>query len=59
VAFLRKYSDLGFTQLYLHYAGPDQKGLLEWYGREVLPRLRDAGDTSGQASDGRREPALR
>ena len=56
VAFLEKYRDLGFTQMYLHYAGPDQKGFLEWYGREVLPRLR--GQRSG-ADTAQREPALR
>jgi coenzyme F420-dependent glucose-6-phosphate dehydrogenase len=45
VAFLRTYGELGFTHLYLHYAGPDQKGFLQWYGREVLPRLRSQRDS--------------
>jgi coenzyme F420-dependent glucose-6-phosphate dehydrogenase len=56
VAFLRNYGDLGFTHLYIHYAGPDQKGLLAWYGREVLPRL---GKQRHGADGARREPALR
>ena len=31
---------LGFTHLYFHSAGPDQRAFLEAYGREVLPGLR-------------------
>jgi coenzyme F420-dependent glucose-6-phosphate dehydrogenase len=41
--FLRKYRELGFSHIYVHYSGPDQKRFLERYGRDVLPRAREAG----------------
>jgi coenzyme F420-dependent glucose-6-phosphate dehydrogenase len=40
VKFIQQYIDLGFTHLFLHSAGPDQRGFIERYGRNVLPRLR-------------------
>lgn len=61
LAFLRRYGEMGFTHLYLHYAGPDQKGFLKWYGREVLPRLRAQHDDQPDSQrDGaaRHTPAL-
>lgn len=39
VAFLQTYRDMGFTHLYVHYAGPDQANFLRRYGREVLPHM--------------------
>jgi hypothetical protein len=36
------YIDMGFDHLIFHSAGPDQRAFLEGYGREVLPRLREA-----------------
>lgn len=67
VAFLRKHIDLGFTHLYLHYAGPDQGRFLEWYGREVLPRVKSQSDSQGESQSASQEsrsgqrpaPALR
>jgi coenzyme F420-dependent glucose-6-phosphate dehydrogenase len=38
--FAQQYVDLGFTHLFFHSAGPDQRAFLERYGRDVLPRLR-------------------
>lgn len=40
VNYARQYMDLGFTHLYFHCPGPDQKAFLEGYGKDVLPRLR-------------------
>lgn len=41
IQFSQKYIDMGFTHLYYHYAGPDQKGFLQRYGRDVLAKIRD------------------
>ena len=43
VAYAKQYLDLGFTHLYFHSPGPDQRAFLQSYGREVLPRLRQLG----------------
>jgi G6PDH family F420-dependent oxidoreductase len=32
------YVDAGFTHVYVHQVGPDQKGFLRFYASEVLPR---------------------
>jgi len=40
VAELRTYADAGFDHLYVHQIGPDQEGFLNFYQREVLPRVR-------------------
>lgn len=42
VDFARQYVDLGFTHLIYHCPGPDQRAFLQAYGREVLPRIREA-----------------
>jgi len=41
VAFAQRYIDLGFTHLYFHSADPDQRGFLEKYARDVLPKIRE------------------
>jgi coenzyme F420-dependent glucose-6-phosphate dehydrogenase len=40
VKFIRQYLDAGFDQIFVHYPGPDQKGFIERYGRDVLTQLR-------------------
>jgi coenzyme F420-dependent glucose-6-phosphate dehydrogenase len=40
IAYAQQYIDLGFTHLYFHTAGPDQRAFLDGYGRDVLPRIR-------------------
>jgi coenzyme F420-dependent glucose-6-phosphate dehydrogenase len=40
VAAIRRYVDLGFTNLVFHAPGPDQGRFLDLYGAEILPRLR-------------------
>jgi coenzyme F420-dependent glucose-6-phosphate dehydrogenase len=42
VAYVRRYIDAGFNHLIFHSAGPNQRKFLESYGRDVLPRLREA-----------------
>jgi coenzyme F420-dependent glucose-6-phosphate dehydrogenase len=42
VRFAQRYIDIGFDHLIFHSGGPDQRGFLEAYGKEVLPRLRRA-----------------
>ena len=43
VRFAQRFLDLGFDQLYFHSPEPDQRGFLERYGRDVVPRLRQVG----------------
>lgn len=42
VRHAQQFIDLGFTHLYFHSAGPDQKAFIEGYGRDVLPHLRQS-----------------
>jgi len=42
VRFALRHLQLGFTTLLFHCAGPDQRAFLEGYGRDVLPRIRQA-----------------
>lgn len=39
VAALRAYLDAGYDEVYVQQIGPDQQGFLDFYAREVLPRL--------------------
>ncbi len=55
VAFAQQYLDLGFTDLYFHTAGPDQRAFLESYGREVLPRLRQRNQQSQRDQHNQRD----
>jgi coenzyme F420-dependent glucose-6-phosphate dehydrogenase len=48
VQFVQKYLELGFDQIYFHYAGADQKEFIQRYGRDVLPRLK--GEAVGAAA---------
>jgi coenzyme F420-dependent glucose-6-phosphate dehydrogenase len=41
VRFVQQYMELGFNEIYVHTAGPDQRAFLEGYGRDVIPRLRE------------------
>ena len=38
--FIQRHIDLGFTEIYIHSAAQDQRGFLERYGRDVLPRVK-------------------
>ncbi|HEX2828301.1 MAG TPA: TIGR03557 family F420-dependent LLM class oxidoreductase [Burkholderiales bacterium] len=42
VKYARQYIELGFDHLIFHSAGPHQRGFIESYGRDVLPKLRKA-----------------
>ena len=39
VKAIRKYVDAGYDHVYVHQIGPDQKGFIEAYARDVLPKL--------------------
>jgi G6PDH family F420-dependent oxidoreductase len=39
VASLRAYVDAGFDEIYVSQVGPDQAGFLEFFSKEVRPRL--------------------
>jgi len=40
IAEVRKYAEAGFDHIYVHQVGPDQEGFLDFYRREVLPKVR-------------------
>ena len=46
IKFLAQYVDLGFDQLVVHSAGPDQRAFIEAYGRDVIPHLREEATLS-------------
>jgi coenzyme F420-dependent glucose-6-phosphate dehydrogenase len=50
VRFAQRYIDIGFDHLIFHSAGPDQRGFIEAYGKEVLPRLRRAQPSAEERS---------
>jgi G6PDH family F420-dependent oxidoreductase len=37
---IRKYARAGYDHVCIHQVGPDQEGFIEFYGQEVLPKLR-------------------
>jgi coenzyme F420-dependent glucose-6-phosphate dehydrogenase len=39
LAALREFVDAGFDHVYVHQIGPDQRGALDFYEREVMPKL--------------------
>ena len=39
-AAVREYIDAGFDEVYVSQMGPDQDGMIRFYEKEVLPRLR-------------------
>lgn len=43
VAAIRRYTDTGFDNVYLHQIGPDQEGFFTFFERELLPRLEKVG----------------
>lgn len=38
---IHKYIDAGFDHIYIHQIGPDQEGFFNFYGEQILPRLRE------------------
>jgi hypothetical protein len=36
---IRKYLDAGFDEVYVSQVGPDQQGFLDFFQREVRPKL--------------------
>ena len=40
---LKELFDSGATEVHIHSGQPDQRGVIQFYGEEVLPRLRQAG----------------
>lgn len=40
-SFIKKYIDLGFTHIVVHFSGPNQAEFLKRYGSEVLPLIRE------------------
>jgi coenzyme F420-dependent glucose-6-phosphate dehydrogenase len=38
-AHIQRYADLGFTRIYLHNVGRNQREWIEVFGRDVLPKL--------------------
>ena len=38
-AYIQRFLDMGFDQVYLHNVGRDQARWIEVFGRDVLPKL--------------------
>jgi len=36
---IRKFADAGYTHIWIHQIGPDQKGFFDFYEAQVLPKL--------------------
>jgi len=36
---IREFTDAGFDHVYVHQIGPDQTGAIDFYEREVMPKL--------------------
>ncbi|MGC4875700.1 TIGR03885 family FMN-dependent LLM class oxidoreductase [Micromonospora sp. DT43] len=43
VGWLEEYAALGFDQIALHHVGQEQRGFIDAFGAEVLPKLRPTG----------------
>jgi hypothetical protein len=39
LAQVKEYADAGYDELYVANMGPHHQQMIEFYGREVLPRL--------------------
>ena len=46
VAAIDEFVEAGFDHVYLHQVGPDQKGFIEAFAKDVLPRVRSATSAS-------------
>jgi coenzyme F420-dependent glucose-6-phosphate dehydrogenase len=42
IEFVQQYIELGFDTIIVHASGPDQKGFIESYARDILPHARGA-----------------
>jgi coenzyme F420-dependent glucose-6-phosphate dehydrogenase len=39
-----RFSDAGFDHIYVHQIGPDQEGFMDFYAREIVPRVREQAE---------------
>jgi len=39
IEMIGRFSEAGFDHVYVHQIGPDQEGFMDFYAREVLPRV--------------------
>jgi coenzyme F420-dependent glucose-6-phosphate dehydrogenase len=39
-----RFSDAGFDHIYVHQIGPDQEGFINFYAREIVPRVRERAE---------------
>ncbi|HEY4389472.1 MAG TPA: hypothetical protein VGN34_33955 [Ktedonobacteraceae bacterium] len=42
IQYVQQHLELGFDTIIVHSAGPDQKGFIESYARDILPQIRSA-----------------
>ena len=40
LARVTQFLEAGYDHVYIHQIGPDQEGFLQFYARDVLPKLR-------------------
>jgi G6PDH family F420-dependent oxidoreductase len=48
LAALARCAGAGYTEVYVHQVGPDQLGFVDFYAREVLPRVAGGGVAAGR-----------
>jgi G6PDH family F420-dependent oxidoreductase len=49
VAAIREYADAGYDHVCIHQVGPEQRAFMEFYARDVFPRLRRSGSRPSSA----------
>ena len=54
---IRRLFDAGITHVFIHAPRHDQARVIDFFGRHVLPRLREPGAGSRQPGAGYREEA--
>jgi G6PDH family F420-dependent oxidoreductase len=52
---IQKYVDAGLDHIYVHQVGPDQKGFMDFYRREILPPAQRMTPSHGALRSERRE----
>jgi coenzyme F420-dependent glucose-6-phosphate dehydrogenase len=43
---ISRFTEAGFDHIYIHQIGPEQEGFINFYAREVLPRLNELPDVA-------------
>jgi len=47
---IREYIKAGFDRIFVHQIGPNQLRFMEFYAKEILPRVRELSERALQAA---------